>query len=197
MEYPGSPSRRPFRPIVKPDDAQGRLLSFKNLVELHVLAALRRQHRIKLDSVRRAIEYLAPLSKRPLADLDLLADKSSVLVDRYGQLVSASESGQSVMREVMKDYLARVDRAPSGQPGRFFPFVLRPELPLAEQPRFIEINPKRAFGRPCVAGVAVPTAEIAERFVAGDAMSDIAEDFQISLALVEEAIRFEQRTIAA
>ena len=38
--------------------ADSRLLSFDNLVEAHVLNAIRRKHGISMQRVRRALEYL-------------------------------------------------------------------------------------------------------------------------------------------
>lgn len=50
----GARSRR-SHPIIEIADKKQRFLSFQNLVELHVLAAIRRQHRIPLQNVRKAV----------------------------------------------------------------------------------------------------------------------------------------------
>lgn len=47
-----------FRAVIRAADARNKLLSFANLCELHVLAAIRRVHRVSLPKVRDSVEYL-------------------------------------------------------------------------------------------------------------------------------------------
>jgi uncharacterized protein (DUF433 family) len=49
-----------------------------------------------------------------------------------------------------------------------------------------------AFGRPVIAGTRIPTAEVAERFNAGDLNMDIAADYECPASQIEEAIRWER-----
>jgi hypothetical protein len=49
---------RSFRPIIALPDRHASLLSFVNLVEAHILDALRREHEVPLQKVRKAINYL-------------------------------------------------------------------------------------------------------------------------------------------
>ncbi|EQD47733.1 hypothetical protein B2A_08322, partial [mine drainage metagenome] len=46
---------RRFDPLIRLDGDQRHALSFLNLVEVHVLAAIRRKHHIPLPVVRRAL----------------------------------------------------------------------------------------------------------------------------------------------
>src|SRR6516164_2841227 len=57
-------------------DPERRLLSFLNLVELHVLSSIRRVHQVKPRAVRKAIVYLRRKfhSKHPLLDRQMLTD---------------------------------------------------------------------------------------------------------------------------
>jgi helix-turn-helix protein len=59
-----------FQPVIKPADREARRLSFLNLIELLVLAAIRRKHAISLPQVRRALRFLERRypSPHPLAD---------------------------------------------------------------------------------------------------------------------------------
>lgn len=54
------------------------LLSFLNLVELHVLAAIRRRHTVSMPKVRTAIDYLSKHTKRK-------ADKRHPLISKQLQ----------------------------------------------------------------------------------------------------------------
>jgi len=50
--------RRRFEPVIRPADRDARRLSFLNLIELLVLAAIRRKHTVALPQVRRALRFL-------------------------------------------------------------------------------------------------------------------------------------------
>ena len=67
--YPTEFGRQFFKPIITFSDKKHYLLSFMNLVEIHVLDAIRRDHSIPLQKVRTALEYLRSQfhSKYPLA----------------------------------------------------------------------------------------------------------------------------------
>src|SRR5207302_3289557 len=71
-------------------------LSFFNLVEAHVLDAIRREHRIPMHKVRRALDYVQTHmpSEHPLADQRFETDGMELFIERFGTLVSASQSGQ-------------------------------------------------------------------------------------------------------
>ena len=58
-------------------------------------------------------------------------------------------------------------------------------------PAPIEIDPRVAFGRPVLIGRAVPTSVLADRFKAGDSIEDLAGDFEVTPAAIQEAIRCE------
>ena len=48
-----------FERVLQLDDSEHRMLSFRNLVELHVLNSVRRRHRVTLFKVRTAIAILS------------------------------------------------------------------------------------------------------------------------------------------
>ena len=56
--YPAAGIRKRSRPLIRLDDPQKQYLSFINLVEAHVLAAIRRRHGVKLPKVRKALDYV-------------------------------------------------------------------------------------------------------------------------------------------
>ncbi|MFI5176124.1 MAG: hypothetical protein ACHQKY_14785 [Terriglobia bacterium] len=56
--YPTQKGRKHFKPVLSLPDKTLPLLSFINLVEAHVLDAIRHIHRVPLKNVRSAIEYL-------------------------------------------------------------------------------------------------------------------------------------------
>jgi hypothetical protein len=70
-KYPTGSGLKFFAPLIPLADPRDRLLSFVNLVEAHVLDAIRREHAVALPKVRQAIAYLRTRfpSKHPLAAL--------------------------------------------------------------------------------------------------------------------------------
>jgi uncharacterized protein (DUF433 family) len=186
--------------VIRPADSERRLLSFVNLVELHVLDSIRREHRIGLENVRRAVGFLSRKfeTAHPLADVQMETNGKDLFVQRLGQLINASREGQLAMREVLEKFLRRIDRDPRGVAIRLFPFTrLRSDQePSADAPRLVAIDPRVAFGRPVLTGSRIPTVEIAERFMAGESFESLAADYARPIEEIEEAIRCEFDTAA-
>jgi uncharacterized protein (DUF433 family) len=189
-----------FRPVIRLARSEGPpLLTFVNLVEVHVLDALRRQHGVSLPKVRRALRFLAkqyPQSLQPLAELDLSTDGLSVFVEEVGKLVNATAEGQLAMRRLLEAHLRRIEKDVRGAPIRLYPFTRKHPFDThaaadVEEPRLIVIDPRVAFGRPALAGTGIPTEIIADRYKAGESIQQLAEDYDRSREEIEEAIRCE------
>lgn len=188
---------RRFQPVIVPADKKKRLLSFTNLCELHVLSAIRRNHNISLPKVRDSVEYLRTKlgSDRPLIDRSFRTNGIDLFVEHASQLLNVSKQGQEAMRGGFELALARIERDHSGMPIRLFPFS-RSLSSEKQQPKTVVIDPRLAFGRPVISKVAVPTAIIVDRFRAGDSLAEMAGDYGVAEADIEEALRFEQRLAA-
>ena len=172
------------------------LLSFVNLVEAHVLDAIRREHQISLQKVRRALDYLTKHfpSKHPLAEQNFETDGLDLFVQKYGELINLSQAGQLAIRSLLEAHLRRIDRDTTGLPVRLFPFT-RKRLP--DEPRAVVIDPYVSFGRPVLVGTGIATAIIAERYKAGESMDELADDYGRERLEIEEAIRCELEVEAA
>lgn len=177
-----------FKPVIRLPE-QGAALSFINVVEVHVLDALRRAGP-RLPTIRKAVATLERelKTKHPLATELFLTDGVGIFVERLGKLIDISHAGQVAMREVLSDHLKRIDYGKDGLALRLYPFTRRGIL---DDPRSVVIDPAVSFGRPVLAHTGVPTEEIAERFNAGDTMEDLARDFRVTRQQIEEAIRCE------
>lgn len=188
--YPTGAGVQRFEPLIRIIDPVAHLLSFRNLVELHVLSAIRRDHQIRLQAVRNAIGYLRKNfhTDHPLAEQQMLTDGRDLFIERYGELVNVSAHGQMAMKKVLEAYLARIERDPAGVPIRLFPFT---SSRIENSPSSVAIDPQVQFGRPCLTGSGIPTAIVAERYKAGDSIQVLAEDYGRSSSEIEEAIRYE------
>ena len=186
-------------PLIHIADPERRLLSFWNVAELHVLGALRRYHRISPKKLRIVIRYLEDTleSRHPLLTTRMLTDGISVFVERTGELINASESGQLAMRELIEAHLQRIDQDVDGLAIRLFPFVrhdpqtARSLEMLPDEPKIISLDPRVRFGRPVIVGTSIPTQEVAERFIAGDTCRQLADEYGRPPRQIEEAIRCE------
>ncbi|TMA11578.1 MAG: DUF433 domain-containing protein [Deltaproteobacteria bacterium] len=188
--YLTATGRRFFKPIIDLPDREQRLLSFVNLVEAHVLDAIRRAHGVALWRVRKALEYLKKelASKHPLAEQEFVTDRVDLFVEMFGQLVNISREGQLVIKDLIKAHLKRVERDTSGLPIRLYPFTRERK---ADEPKIIVIDPQISFGRPVLAGTGIATTIIAQRYKAGESIEELAEDYGRSRSEIEEAIRCE------
>ena len=194
--YRTKADRKYFRPIITPASQTPRLLSFMNLVEIHVLDAIRRKHKISLEKVRRTVNYLKQEfpSKHPLADQEFETDGINLFIEKYGQLIGISEDGQLVMKEIVRAYLRRVERDTAGVPVKLYPFTRER---VSDEPKLIVIDPRISFGQPVIAGTGIWTATIAERYKAGESIEELAYDYDLQPFQIEEAIRCELHLKAA
>jgi uncharacterized protein (DUF433 family) len=181
---------RRFQPLIRLDGNQSRALSFLNLVEAHVLAAIRRQHHVSLPAVRRALDFVRDRLKtsRPLAEVQFQTDGVDLFVERLRALINVTQEGQTEMAEILREHLKRIERDAQGVPIRLF---LMTRSTGAEQPTSVVVDPRIAFGRPTLAGRSVPTAVLADRFKAGDTFAQLAADYDTSPQAIEEALRCE------
>lgn len=179
-----------FKPIIELAGKQSALLSFMNLVEAHVLDAIRREHKVSLSKVRTALKFLRSKfpSPHPLADQRFETDGLDLFVESYGRLINVSSSGQLAMRDLLRAYLRRIDRDLSGVPLRLYPFTRSCQW---EQPKWVVIDPAISYGRPVLVGTGIPTAVIAERYKAGESIDDLVDDYGRERPEIEEAIRCE------
>lgn len=191
-------SRKLFARVISPADEHQRLLSFVNMCELHVLAVIRRHHRLQLSQVRAAVDYmrLQLQEERPLASGRFRTNGIDLFVEHAGQLLNVSKQGQHALREDFERTLDRVDFSSEHDlPIRLFPFT-RPPSGAKVQAKTVLVDPTLSFGRPVLCGAFVRTETIENRFRAGDSIADMAKDYGVAAQQIEEALRFEQRRAA-
>lgn len=186
-----------FKPLIQRPSSEFPQLSFTNLVEAHVLRAIRTTHQVRLDKVRAALDYLDRQFglSHPLARAKFQTDGVDLFIDSMGQLINVSRSGQLSMRETLKHLLARIEWDKQGIASKLFPFIEM--LTEVESSKPVSIDPKVSFGRPVITGTGVPTEIVAELYDAGDSIKDIADDYGCTPSQIETAIWFESQSRAA
>jgi len=181
-------------PMIRVAEARPRALSFMNLLECHMLAAMRSLYDLRLPKIRRAVGLLTKTSgfRHPLIEQPLYTNRVDLLIKEIDKLVNLSRGGQLAIPEMLAVHLERVEY----DKGifNFYPFV---RARSAAEPKFIVINPGLGFGKPVIAGTGISTAVIASRFNARESVPELAKEYGLEEKQIEEAIRWETRAVAA
>jgi uncharacterized protein (DUF433 family) len=179
----------PFEPLIVAADPERRRLSFYNLVEAHVLRALRTRHDVPMKHVRPAIAY----AERELGIQRLLLSEEmqtaggDIFLEHFGELVNLSKSGQLAVKELLAAQLQRVERDSSAIPIRLYPLV-----PGEKDDRPVVIDPGVSFGRPTVAGSGILTSVLVQRIDAGESIADLVADYGLTEGQIVAAAVFER-----
>ena len=190
-EYPRRKGAGFFAPLIATPEEHPPRLSFNNLVEAYVLRALRTQHGVSIDAVRKASDFAAKGYSvgRLLLSPKLYTGTGDLFLEKYGQLVNLTKSGQLAMKKILDAHLKRVELDQADLPTRFYPFVTSDTR---EDRKIIVIDARRAFGRPIVSRRGVSIAAIVDRIDAGETVEVVARDYGLEREEVEEAIIYAQ-----
>ena len=190
-QYPTAEGKAEFPPLIRPASRKPSWLSFSNLIEAHVLRSLRTEHGVSVKELRRALTYAEKTLgiDRLLLRSELRTGAGKVFLDRYGELIDLTASGQLAMRKLFEEHLKRIEWDSSRFPVRLYPF-LSASAPSADRP--IVIDPRIAFGRPVVVSRGIATSTIAERVDAGESVADIATDYDLAQSEIEQAVVYER-----
>ena len=183
--------------IYRPDPKDSRL-SFNNLVEAHVLRALRVKHSISMQHLRRALDYAQRQCgiDRLLIRPELRAAAGDLFLNRYGELLNLNKAGQYGMQVILERYLQRIVRDEADRlPARLYPFPAVESEGDADK-RVVTIDPRLSYGRPSIARKGISTAIIAERVNAGEEPKDLAYYYDLSEEEISEALVYEFRRAA-
>jgi uncharacterized protein (DUF433 family) len=190
-DYKTSAGMQRFQPVIALPDPSLPLLSFYNLAEAHVLSVFRKDYGIHLLNIRKAMDFVSDRfgHHHPLIDQEFATDGATLFIQHLGKTLDASAGGEIVLN--FYAYLNRLDRV-NDVVTRFWPFTR--SVVTADSPRSVFIDPQISFGRPSLIRCNVPTAEIAERFTAGEAVDALAADYGCEAADINEGLRCELAT---
>lgn len=184
--YPRQTNDGYFAPILQVPDPQQHRLSFLNLVEAHVLRALRTEHAVSVRAVREALRIAEAHYglTHLLASRVLYTSAGELFLKTYRDLVHLDRSGQFTLETILERYLKRVEWT-QGSPTRLYPYLDDPD-------KVIAIDPRIAFGRPILISHGISTSVIVSRYEAGEPLDAIAEDYDLDLEEVTTAMLFER-----
>ena len=155
-----------------------------------MLRSLRTEHGVPLNAVRQALAFAQREMKidQLLLREELCTAGGQLFLDRYGQLISLSASGQLAMRKVFEAHLKRVEWGKLRSPVRLYPFVVSESA----DAKPIVIDPRISFGRPVIDKAFVSTRSIVDRIDAGEKVEDVARDYNLAPEAIEEAAVYER-----
>lgn len=141
-----------------------------------------------MAKVRKGLKFISKefKSEHPLAEKIFETGGIGLFLTESETLYDISKEGQTVLVDVIKQYLTRIERDPNGFPIKLYPFSRSGE---PDEPKFIMIDPKISFGRPMLSDRGIPIDVIAERYKAGESISELVRDYECTQEEIEEAIR--------
>ena len=188
QSYPVKDGANFFAPIIDIPQQKPYLLSFTNLIEIHILRGIRQHHQIQLNKVREALDFINSRFNipHPLATQEFSTDGADLFIEHYGELIQASQNKRNQLKLELDLHLERIEADEWGFAGRLYPFT-RPHE--EKSLRVVVIDPRIAFGRLTIAGTGIPTSIVQERYSAGDSIDELALDYSCDKLAIEEIIR--------
>ena len=183
-------------PVVHPLGNGDPSLSFVNLVEVVTLAGFR-QAGVSMQLVRRALDYAGRVmeTKHPLATQRILTDGVDLFWEYQESqpdevhLVNITREGQKVFPETVMRYLQEMEWAPDLFVTRWWPGSKGANRGL------VVVDPRRGFGAPVVAGTGIRTEDVFQRFRGGESITDLTDEYGLTLDQIQAAIRLETRLL--
>jgi uncharacterized protein (DUF433 family) len=180
----GGSSKR-SAPMLRADSKRGEALTFLDLVEAHILQLLRKGYGIPMKNFRTAAEELRKIGKgiHFLAHKDFVYDNQHIYIRAEKYLISLSERGQHVDREIIKEGLKQLMYGEDGYADVFYPRIG------GRLQETVMLTPSIGYGQPTIKRIGVNTHAIAARFLAGEHMPDLVADYGATQEEIEEALR--------
>lgn len=185
--YPTGRGSGFFSPLIRLSDNERHLMSFNDLIEAYVLRSLRQQHSVSIKAVRTALDYAQSKFNIPrlLLSHNLFTAAGDLFLQRYGELINLSKSGQLALRKMLEAHLKRIDWN-IDLPVRLYPFIDY------DSQKLIAIDPAIKFGRPIIVRKGISTAIVVDRIDAGESLYVVADDYDLDVSEVEMAALYER-----
>ena len=179
-------------PDIRGTPGRELLITFEDVISMRIVAFLRSLG-YSLQKVRRAESLLRRITghPRPLATERLWVEAKGavdIFADIGEQLLTTTRSGQLAFLELVRENLIDVHGLTFDD--RRIASSWTPQL-------LILLDPKVQFGRPCIQGTRIPTADLVGMLAAGDTMEFLARSYGISDTQVAAASEWEKELAAA
>jgi len=170
-------------------------LTFLDLIELLFVKAFSGRG-VSLQYIRRAAIEASQIfqTNHPFAFRRLYTDGKYIFVQLQEingreSLLELVRGGQYVFHKIIREYLDQVEFDTTTEIAiRWWPLGRKHP---------IVVDPKISFGAPIIDPVGVPTAAVAETYLAEGSIEAVASWYELSVKQVREAVHFEQTRMAA
>lgn len=163
-----------------------QVYSFHDLIEVLFVVNFKKEG-VNFRIIREAFELARERfdSKHPFSKLQFKTDGKSIFEEVYeGKKSSMSNlnTGQLVFAKVIEQSLCKALEFVNDEASVWYPNY---------PSKRIVVDPKRAFGRPVLNYSGVPVEIISAAYEADESFKFVASDYEISVADVKAAIKFE------
>ena len=177
-----------WHPQYAPDEDDGLLLGFRDLIEVRIVNALRAK-RIGLPTIRICISRAREIigQEHPFSTSQFKTDGKTIFLEitrglDEPQLIDLKRS-QGVFNRVVAPSLADLDFGPGGA-ERWW---------LLHGKKTIVADPQRAFGQPIIAEAGITTARVAQAVEAEGSVAKVAQLYEIKPRLIRDALAYESQ----
>ena len=181
-----------WNPQLPRDDDDHIELGFRDLIELRFVAAFI-DAGLGLRTIRSCLEFARECvqDERPFSTRRFQTDGRTIFLDslRHSgeEEVLDLKKKQYVFKKVIERSFKDLD-IENDAVSRWRPFHGK---------KSIVIDPNRAFGQPIVARYGVPTVALAEAVEAEGSIKVVSKLYDVPVALIEDALKFEQYLLVA
>ena len=181
-------------PIFDPPALIGKipLLSFRDLVDVHIVQMARKYHDVPMSRIKSALETARDHgTNHPLQDDRIrIFARCLVLVEpgrgrRKRVILNLSKHGQTGIPQVVDLYTRRISKDNHGSPIGLYPWRLWKH---DDRRRPVAIHPNVMSGRLVVAGTRIPVTLLKAEVLAGKSPKQLAKDYRLPTMRVEEAL---------
>lgn len=175
-----------WHPQYTPDEDDGVLLGFRDLVEARIVHALRGKQ-IGLQTIRTCIDRAKQIvgQDHPFSTSLFKTDGKTIFLEitrglDEPELIDLKRS-QGVFNRVVAPSLSDLDFGPDGA-ERWW---------LLHGKRTIVADPARSFGQPIIAEAGITTSRIAQAVKAEGSISKVSKIYQIRPRFIQDALEYE------
>lgn len=192
--------RRASEPVIQRDlvALEGEpLLTFTDLLELHMVALFRREN-VSLQTIRAAADKAAQLfnTRHPFVVKQFETDGRHIFATledegiagrTQQQMITDLNLSQMVISSIARLFFLNIEYQ-DFEPIRYWP--------MGRDGRVV-LDPQRSFGKPIDARSGVPTAALYTMARSGESLQSVADWYEIEVEAVEAAVNFEHSLKAA
>ena len=178
-----TPTDAPLVHAVRPEKRGWPRVPFVGIVEAYVLRSLR-ELGIPMADIRKAAEIVRQEFDDPyaLAQKRIATDGVRIFVRLADQSIIHARDRQAAIGEVMEGYLRYITWDAQGQPRSL-------RLPQYPDQAVVVIDPDFSWGAPVLAETRVPIDGMVALWRTGESMTEIADEYGLSIGLVEDVLR--------